>query len=92
MTPAERVRYARKKRGFAQKDLSEAAELSNAYVTHLERSLDQDRGESVSVIENPSLAALEKLANALSVPVAWLAFGTEPEPDWSEPPATERAS
>lgn len=84
MSPAERVRYARKKRGFAQKDLSEAAKLSNAYVTHLERSLDPDRDKSVTVIESPSLAVLEKLASALRVPVEWLAFGTEPEPEWEE--------
>jgi transcriptional regulator with XRE-family HTH domain len=92
MTPAERVKYARLKRGFAQKDLSEAAGLSNAYVTHLERSLDPERDKSVAVIENPSLAALEKLAAPLRVPATWLAFGTDPEPEWDIEPATERAT
>lgn len=88
MTPIERVRYARAKRRLSQKQLSEAAGLSNAYVTHLERSLDPDRDETTATITNPSLDALERLATALDVPSAWLAFGVEPEPDWSD--GTER--
>ena len=93
MTPVERVQYARKKRGFTQKDLSAAAGLSNAYVGMLERSLDAERPPEAAHIENPSLSVLEKLASALRVPAAWLALGVEPEPDWSESaPDTERAS
>jgi transcriptional regulator with XRE-family HTH domain len=91
MTPIERVRYARKKRGLGQKALSESAGLSNAYVTHLERSLDPDRSEGTATIESPSLVVLEQLANALRVPAAWLVLGVEPEPDWDDPPDTERA-
>jgi transcriptional regulator with XRE-family HTH domain len=93
MTTVERVRLARKKRGLTQKALSGAAGLSNAYVGLLERSLDPERPEDAACIESPGVDALERLAVALDVPIGWLAFGLEPEPDWSDAvPDTERAT
>jgi transcriptional regulator with XRE-family HTH domain len=93
MTTAERVRLARKRRGLTQKALSEAAGLSNAYVGLLERSLDPERPAAASCIESPGVDALERLAVALDVPIAWLAFGLEPEPTWDDGvPDTERAT
>lgn len=79
MTVVERVKYARERRGLSCTKLSELAGLSNAYVTQLERSLTTEKGET-GRIESPSLESLEKLAHALDVPVAWLAFGATPDP------------
>jgi transcriptional regulator with XRE-family HTH domain len=89
MTAAERVKYARERRGLSCPKLSDAAGLSNAYVTQLERSLTTDKGEP-GRIESPGLDALEKLAVVLGVPVEWLAFGVGADP-FEGQPDTERA-
>ena len=90
MTVAARVQLARTKRGFSRNKLCGAAGVSNAYVTQLEHSLDEHR--TTGTIENPSAAVLERMAAALDVPFMWLAFGTEPEPDWGDRvPDTEPA-
>lgn len=79
MTPAERVRYARQKRGLAQRELSRTADVSDTYVLMLERSLEEGR-PSNEQIKEPGLEHLTKLAKALDVPVEWLAFGAGPNP------------
>lgn len=91
MTPAERVRLARQKRKFSQRELSSLAKVAPNYVYMLERSLDPDERDSNEQIKVPGLEHLQKLAEALGVPVGWLAFGTEPEPEWGDEVAdTER--
>jgi len=82
MTLPDRLRYARKKRGWTQRRLAEIAGMSNAYVGILERT-----GTPSARWESPKLATIEKLAKALRVPVEWLAFGRGREPAWSEPRA-----
>ena len=84
MSVADRVRLARGKRGLSQREVAGRAGLSNAYVSMLERA-----GGKGATIEEPSLTSLQKLADALDVPVSWLAFGGEPEPTW---PAAAEAS
>lgn len=79
----ERIRHARKKRHLSKPKLSEAAGLSNAYVTQLERSLEPD-ADTAATIAQPGIEAIQKLAAALDVPVEWLAFGAGEEPDWGE--------
>lgn len=73
-TFSERVLLARTKRGLSQKVLSAQAGLSDSYVAQIEHQ-GGDR--------SPLLDNAEKLARALNVPIAWLAFGSGPEPDWS---------
>ncbi len=90
MSIAERVRQARTKRGLSAKTLSESAKLSNSYVSQLERSLDDGAPPRAGIIENPSLDVLERLAEALAVPVEWLAFGSGDDPFQELPPDTER--
>jgi transcriptional regulator with XRE-family HTH domain len=90
MRVPERVKYAREHRGLTAKGLSVSAGLSNSYVSQLERALEEHTAD-VATIENPGLDKLEKLAEALGVPVEWLAFGVGPDP-FEEVPATERAS
>jgi len=80
MTLPDRLRYARKKRGWTQRQLAERAGMSNAYVSILERT-----GTPSALWESPKVATIEKLAKALRVPVAWLAFGQGREPAWPEP-------
>ncbi len=81
MTVVERIRHARKKRGLSKSGLSDAAGLSNAYVTQLERSLEPD-ADTAATITQPGIEAIQKLAAALDVPVEWLAFGAGEEPEW----------
>lgn len=70
---AERLLRARKARGLTQVQLGEKAGVSGAYAAHLEGCL----------IANPSSNNLQKLAEALDVPRAWLAYGEGAEPDWT---------
>lgn len=60
-----RLQTARESRGLGQAELSLAAGLSHAYVAHVESGRIQD----------PSVATVEKIALALGVCPAWLAFG-----------------
>lgn len=80
---AERVTFARTQRGLRKSDLAEQAEVSTGYLTQLESPRE---GAS---IKQPGLDILQRLADALRVPVGWLAFGTEPEPAWDLTAATE---
>lgn len=75
---AERVTQARTKRGLTKAELSKRADLSSGYLTQLEEPRE---GAS---IKQPGLEVLQRLADVLNVPVGWLAFGTEPEPEWAE--------
>lgn len=52
------IRSHRKKRGWNQDDLAEAAKLSRNYVSDIERG-----------VRNPSLLAIVALARALRVPL-----------------------
>ena len=91
MSPAERVRAARERRSLTQYALTKKAGLTPSYVLMLERSLEPGWASNEQ-IKTPGLDHLQKLADALDVPVAWLAFGTEPEPDWGDRvPDTEAA-
>lgn len=86
MTVAERVKLARTKRRLSQRDLAERASLSSGYLTHLERG-DNEALSSKEKIGSPKLDSIERLAHALDVPVAWLAFGSGDEPVWDPDPA-----
>jgi transcriptional regulator with XRE-family HTH domain len=77
MTVAERVSLARQKRGLKKSELSAKADVSSGYLTQLENV----SGDGAT-IKQPTLDVLQRLALALDVPVGWLAFGTEPEPEW----------
>ena len=74
MTVAQRLEFARKKRGFSQRRLAKLADVSGAYVQHVETSR----------IKSPGNAQIEKLALALSVGVEWLAFGSGRSPRWGK--------
>jgi len=76
MTVADRVTLARTKRGFKKADLAAKADISSGYLTQLENPRPDAK------ITDPKVDTLQKLATALEVPFAWLAFGTEPEPEW----------
>lgn len=65
MSLPTRLRFARVKRGLSQRALTALAGLSPAYVSQIESGVRQ----------NPSLPNVERLALALGVPAAWLAFG-----------------
>lgn len=81
MSVPSRVKLARELRGLSQRELSLSAGLSNAYVTMVERSLDENGG---ATIQDPSTRAIARLAKALKVRVEWLAFGSGPMTN--EPP------
>lgn len=71
-----RVTRARENRGLKKSELADRAGLSSGYLTQLENP------RAGATIKQPGLEVLQKLADVLSVPVGWLAFGTEPEPEW----------
>ncbi|MGL5256437.1 MAG: helix-turn-helix domain-containing protein [Proteocatella sp.] len=54
----ERIRNARKAKGFKLGDLAEITELSSSYISQLERGLIE-----------PSLTSLRKISNALNIPI-----------------------
>ena len=64
-TLAERVRWAREKRGYSCAGLDEVADLSAGHSAKVERS---DR-------ETPSALTVAKIARALDVDPQWLMFG-----------------
>lgn len=66
MDLAERVKFARERRGLSQRGLAARAGLSCGYLSILE-----NRGH----IKRPRACTVELLAIALEVPPAWLAFG-----------------
>jgi transcriptional regulator with XRE-family HTH domain len=83
---AERVTYAREKRGLKKSELAEKADVSTGYLTQLESPRE---GAS---IKHPGVEILNRMASALRVPFTWLAFGTAPEPTWDDEPSSEESS
>ncbi len=69
---------ARTKRGLTKGALAKRASVSSGYLTQLEAPRDG------AEIKHPGVQIMQRLADALEVPVGWLAFGTEPEPAWPE--------
>lgn len=67
-----RLRYARRKRGLKQRQLSNLAGLKPTYVGQLE----------FNGILEPGYDKLSKIAAALDVPLEWLAEEKGDEPDW----------
>lgn len=62
---------------MSQAELARAAGMSSGYLSLLERDpADPD------AIKAPRVDSLSKLAEALQVPLEWLASGKGPEPDW----------
>ena len=64
-TIAERVKWAREKRGHSCAGLDEMADLSCGHVAKIERG---DAGD-------PSMTTVNKIAHALGVTPQWLMFG-----------------
>jgi transcriptional regulator with XRE-family HTH domain len=60
-TFARRVRQRRTELGLSQEALAELSGLDRTYISGIERG-----------VRNPTLSTAEKLAEALSVPLAWL--------------------
>lgn len=54
----QKIRNARKSKGFKLGDLANATELSSSYISQLERGLIE-----------PSLTSLRKISNALNIPI-----------------------
>ena len=69
---------ARTKRGLTKGALAKKASVSSGYLTQLEAPRDG------AEIKHPGVQIMQRLADALDVPVGWLAFGTEPESTWPE--------
>jgi transcriptional regulator with XRE-family HTH domain len=69
---AQNIRRLRVARGLSQEALAVDAEIDRTYVSRLEREL-----------ENPTVAVLERLSRALSVPIGDLF--REPAPDEAPP-------
>ena len=69
---ARNLRRLRVKRGLSQENLAVDAGIDRTYVSRLER-----------VLENPTVAVLERLAEALDVSIA--EFFVVPRPDEPEP-------
>ncbi len=64
-TLAERVRWARERRGHSCAGLDEMADLSCGHVAKIERGTP----------EHPGAGTIAKVARALDVDAAWLMFG-----------------
>lgn len=62
----KRIYELRKRRGYTQEALAEAADLSASYLSHIERAT-----------KKASLGALVRLAAVLETSVDWLLNGTE---------------
>lgn len=79
MVLADRLKLARSKRGLTQDELADRCNLSNGYISMLERAPGAPNS-----IKSPGFAALRDLAKALDVPLEWLADGEGEEPEWPE--------
>lgn len=64
-TVAERLRWAREKRGYSCAELDEISDLSCGHVAKIEREASGD----------PSMSTVTKIATALGVAPQWLMFG-----------------
>lgn len=76
----ERIRYARKRAGFSQKELAARSSVSESQLS---------RYESSERVEGVEAATLIRLARALGVPVGWLVADegdAGPIPVFTEPP------
>jgi transcriptional regulator with XRE-family HTH domain len=80
-TVGSRVKLARTKRGLGQGAVCKAVGVSSGYLSLLERSSPDVKGS----VKNPRSDTLQALAYVLDVPTSWLAYGTDPEPDWDAP-------
>lgn len=65
---SKNIKYIRKEKGLTQEQLAEQSELTVKYISHLERGLSF-----------PSADSLDRIANALGVPVYRLFFPEEQE-------------
>lgn len=77
----ERIKAACERKGWSKYKLAQVADISNGYFTQLEND-----DPTAQRIQQPKLATLKKLADALDVPIEWLAFGSGPEPTWPSEP------
>lgn len=76
------MKLARSKRAMTQDELAERAGVSGGYISLVER----DEGKEN---RGPTVGSMRLLADALGVPVEWLAYGVGDAPEWgSEPSAT----
>lgn len=80
VTLPERLKYARKRVGFSQKELAERSKVSESQLS---------RYESSERVEGVEAATVIRLAKALGVPVGWLVADEGdpgPVPVFDEPP------
>lgn len=68
-----RLRQAREKRGWSQRELADKSEISASSIGYIESGEKQPRGDTV-----------ESLAIALEVDPCWLLYGTGTKPQWGE--------
>lgn len=83
-TLPDRLKYARKRVGFSQKELAERSQVSESQLS---------RYESAERIEGVEAATVIRLARALGVPVGWLVADEGepgPVPVFVEPPKGDR--
>lgn len=69
-TLAERLRWAREKRGLSGAALDAEAAIASGHVAKIERGNP----------ESPSSTTIIKIAKALKVDASWLMFGSGPKP------------
>jgi transcriptional regulator with XRE-family HTH domain len=69
-TLAERMAWARQRKGWRQEDLADAARVSRDVIAKTE----------AGITRMPK--SIEQIAGALEVPPAWLAFGAEEIGEW----------
>jgi transcriptional regulator with XRE-family HTH domain len=83
-TLPDRLKYARKRVGFAQKELAERSQGSESQLSGY---------ESAERVEGVEAATVIRLARALGVPVGWLVADEGepgPVPVFTEPPRGDR--
>lgn len=68
MTLSEYLKDFREKNSLSQRQLADMADLSNAYISMLEKNMNPRTGQPV----RPSMPAMRKLARAMGIPVSRL--------------------
>lgn len=68
MTLSEYIKEFRENNGLSQRQLADMADLSNAYISMLEKNMNPRTGQPV----RPSMPAMRKLARAMGIPVTRL--------------------
>lgn len=71
LTLGQRLKYARKKRGFSQEYLAKRAEVGQPTISKLELGRSSET------------AAIVRIAFELKIPASWLESGKGAEPDWN---------